>query len=197
VGDDVGREGVQSEGHQPARRAGKVPREREDDQREEQRQQDHRQACQQHHAPRVVARLVQQAPPQRLLVAGESGVEAYLGEGQPGADEQLAQRRVFGVEPQAVLVQVDDRGAHVHGLVDGRCLLDGGGDHGDRHPAQQRHDDERVQPPPVPPEPVEPAAHLPGAGRARVRDCCQASRLAGGRGGAGESGDRHLRSGGR
>jgi hypothetical protein len=146
VRDEVGRERVQRERHQPANRSDQVPGEREDHQPEQQRQHDHRQSRQQGQPPRVVARLIQQMPPDRLLGAHEGGVEARVREREPAPDDQLAQRRVLGVVPQAVLLHIDRCRAHVDGLVYGRRLLPGRRDHRDRHLGEQRDHGERQQP---------------------------------------------------
>lgn len=160
--DDVGRERVKGERHQPAHGAGEVTGEREDDQPEQQRQHDHRQSRQQHQPPWIITRFVQEMPPERRLVADEGGVEVRVGERRPGRDDQLAQRRMLRVVPQVVLLHVDRPGGHVHRLVDGRGLLHGRRDHRDRHLGEECEHDEREQPPPVPPQPFESAGRLPG-----------------------------------
>ena len=165
VRDDVGRERVQGERHQPAHGADEVTGEREDDQPEQQRQHDHRQPRPQHQPPRIVARFVQEVPSELRLIADEGAVEVRVGERQPGRDDQLAQRRMLGVVPQAVLLQVDHRRAHVHGLVDGRGLLHGRRDHRDRHLGEERDHDEREQPPPVSPQPFACSSGLPRPAR--------------------------------
>lgn len=145
VRDDVRRERVQGERPQPADRTGEFTAEGEHHKTEEQRQYDHRQACPQHQPPGVVAGLVEQMAAHLALVALEVPVEVRAGRGHSGGDDQLAQRRVLGVEAQAVLVEVDGRRADVHGLVDGGCLLDGRGDHRDGHLEEQDGHGERDQ----------------------------------------------------
>jgi hypothetical protein len=57
---------------------------------------------------------------------------------------------VFGIRAEASFLEVDLGRGHVHGFVDGGGLLDGGGDHRDRHLGEERDDGQHVRPPPVP-----------------------------------------------
>ncbi len=147
MGDDVGGEAVQRERGQRPCRPGQFTGEGEHDQTEQQRQRDHGEAGPQHQPPRIVARLVEQVPAQPALVSGEGGVDARIREGHPGADDQLAERRMLGIVAQPVLVRVLGGRAHVDRLVDGRGLPHGGRDHREGHLREQHDHQERHRPP--------------------------------------------------
>jgi hypothetical protein len=137
-------EGVEHQGHQPRPRPGQVAREPEHDQPEQQGQHDDREAGGQEDPERVVATLVQQVPSQQRLVLVEGRIQYRMRERQPGRHRQLGQRRVLRVVTQAVLLLVDHRGADVHRLVDRRRLLHRLGDHGERHPTEQRSHNQEI-----------------------------------------------------